>query len=211
MKTSINIVLDRSGSMGNLVTDTIGGVNHFIEEQQKLPGEAYLSLALFNTDYTLLHDAVPLKAVPRLTDVTYRPAGGTALFDAVGHTINATGAKLAAMPEGERPERVIFVIMTDGEENSSREFTGEQVKAMIAHQQDVYNWDFVFLGAGLDAMKGAEQMGVRAAQAHVYYASPQGTDAAFRGVSRGVGSYRGGQSVMSANVAPDPIKQGDKT
>src|SRR5512138_1904469 len=132
----INIVLDRSGSMESIRQATIAGFNKFLAEQKQAPGEATLTLAQFDDIYEVVHRAANLNSVEPLTEKTYAPRNTTALLDAIGKTINETGGRLAAMAEDERPERVIFVIITDGLENASQEFTVERVNEMIAHQRD---------------------------------------------------------------------------
>ena len=134
-KCDITVVLDRSGSMEAVADDTIGGFNHFVKDQREEAGSACLTLVQFDTEYEFVHRALPIAEVPRLTRQTFRPRGGTALLDALGRSINETGARLAAMPEAERPGRVVFVVLTDGEENSSREFHAAKVGQMIAHQR----------------------------------------------------------------------------
>lgn len=189
--TSINIVLDRSGSMKTLAADTIGGFNTFIAEQKKVEGEAALTLATFASDYKLIHDFTPLKHIADLTLETYQPAGYTALYDAIGRTINATGNKLAAMKEEDRPSQVLFVIMTDGENNASKEFTREQVFSMLEHQRSKYNWQVVYIGAGADAMKTGVSLGVSAANAVQYDSkSAAGSLRAFNSISANTTSYR---------------------
>lgn len=183
----IAIVLDRSGSMQSVKTDTEGGLKAFLAEQADAPGDTTVSLYQFDTEYEPVYENKALADVP---DFTLAPRGGTALLDAVGRTITAVGAQLAAEPEGERPAEVVVVILTDGEENSSREFTGTTVKKMINEQQDVYGWKFVFLGADQDAFAAAGGMGIRAATT-LSYASAHTTDsmsAAGRMVARGTAS-----------------------
>ena len=140
--TDITLVVDRSGSMDAIQGDAEGGVNTFITEQAKEPGEALLTLVQFDTEYEFLHKGVPIGEVPRYE---LHPRGATALLDAVGRAINETGERLAAMKEQDRPGLVIFVVMTDGLENSSKEFTKAQIKEMIERQQHDYNWQFTFL------------------------------------------------------------------
>ena len=150
--TEMVFVLDRSGSMSGLAADTIGGFNELIEKQKKIEGDAYVTTVLFDHEYEVLHDHVALGEVAPLTDKEYFARGSTALLDAVGRTIDSVGARLAAAPEEERPEHVVFVITTDGRENSSREYTAKQVREMVEHQQQKYSWQFVFLGANMDAV-----------------------------------------------------------
>lgn len=155
--TDITLVVDRSGSMEEIKEDAQGGVNAFISRQAQEPGEALFTLVQFDTEYEFVHKGVPISEVAEYELV---PRGMTALLDAVGRAINETGRRLAAMPEQERPGLVIFVIVTDGHENSSHEFSKARIKAMIERQQDVYNWHFTFLGADQDAFDEAAQMGI---------------------------------------------------
>lgn len=160
--TDITLVVDRSGSMQEIQADAEGGVNAFIENQAKEPGEALLTLVQFNTEYKFLHKGVPIQKVPQYK---LKPRGMTALLDAVGRAIIETGERLAKMKDQDRPGLVVFVIMTDGHENSSVEFNKTQIKKMIGEQQDKYNWHFTFLGADQDAFAEAGKMGMDAAAA----------------------------------------------
>ncbi|MCX4750967.1 VWA domain-containing protein [Kitasatospora sp. NBC_01287] len=155
----IAIVLDRSGSMQTVKTDTEGGLRAFLAAQADAPGDTTVSLYQFDTSYDTVYENAPLADVPHFTLV---PRGGTALLDAVGRTITTVGAQLAALPAGDRPGEVIVVILTDGEENSSREFNLHHVKRLITEQQGTYGWQFVFLGADQDAFAAAGGMGIRA-------------------------------------------------
>lgn len=172
--TEMVFVLDRSGSMSGLAADTIGGFNELIEKQKKIEGDAYVTTVLFDHEYEVLHDHVALGEVAPLTDKEYFARGSTALLDAVGRTINAVGARLAAAPEEERPEHVVFVITTDGMENSSREYTAQRVRGMIEHQQQKYSWQFVFLGANMDAVSEARNLGISAKYAADFTPSHSG-------------------------------------
>jgi hypothetical protein len=150
MKADITVILDRSGSMDHLQQETITHFNYFLKEQQRLSGDATLTLIEFDTQYADPQiGPLPVQDFPPLTIETYQPRGGTALLDAVGQAIADIGARLSALSEKDRPERVVVAILTDGEENSSRKFTPKQVKEMITHQQTVYKWDVLFLAAGL--------------------------------------------------------------
>lgn len=155
--TDITLVVDRSGSMADIQSDAEGGVNSFIEQQSQEPGEALLTLVQFDTEYEFLQRGVPIDQVPKYE---LHPRGMTALLDAVGRAINETGERLAKMPEAERPGLVVFVVMTDGLENSSVEFTKSQIRGMIEKQQNHYQWQFTFLGADQDAFAEASQMGM---------------------------------------------------
>ena len=154
----IAVVLDRSGSMQTVKADTEGGLRAFLAAQHDAPGDTVVSLYQFDTSYDIVYENTPLAEVPAFTLI---PRGGTALLDAVGRTITTVGAQLAAMPEADRPGEVIVVILTDGEENSSREFRLDAVKKLITEQQDTYGWQFVFLGADQDAFAAAAGMGIR--------------------------------------------------
>lgn len=172
--TEMVFVLDRSGSMSGLAADTIGGFNELIEKQKKIEGDAYVTTVLFDHEYEVLHDHVALEEVAPLTDKEYFARGSTALLDAVGRTIDSVGARLAATAEDERPEHVVFVITTDGMENSSREYTAKRVRGMIEHQQQKYSWQFVFLGANMDAVSEARNLGISAKYAADFTPSHSG-------------------------------------
>ncbi|NNM05150.1 MAG: VWA domain-containing protein [Gemmatimonadetes bacterium] len=156
--TDITLVVDRSGSMQQRRGDAEGGVNAFIQQQAEEPGEAFLTLVQFDTEYEIIHRGVPIDAVP---EYRLEPRGMTALLDAVGRAINETGIRLKKMKKADRPGLVIFVITTDGLENSSTEFKRTQIKEMIEHQQTKYGWHFTFLGANQDAFAEAGAMGMK--------------------------------------------------
>ena len=155
--TDITLVVDRSGSMSSIRSDAEGGVNEFIRQQAEEEGEALLTLVQFDTEYDFIHRGVSIGEVPHYT---LQPRGATALLDAVGRAINETGSRLSKMKEEDRPGLVVLVVMTDGLENSSVEFTKAKIKKMIQHQQDKYNWQFTFLGANQDAFAEAGAMGM---------------------------------------------------
>lgn len=190
--TEIVFVLDRSGSMENLTNDTIGGFNSFIEEQKKEKGKALLTTVLFDDKYEILHDGINLKDVQPLTNKDYFARGMTALFDAVGKTINTVGERLAKTDEAERPSKIIFVITTDGYENSSKEFTRDKIKEMITHQTDKYNWQFLFLGANMDATQEAEGIGIKGMYAANYTANDWGTQSVYSTLTSTVSAVRSG-------------------
>lgn len=205
--THIAVVLDASGSMEVTRSDTIGGFNRFIEDQRKEPGEATLSLTLFNTELKPRLRFEPLLKVGELTKEQYQPSGMTALLDAIAYTIQSTGQHLADMPEDQRPSRVIFVIMTDGQENSSKVWRKSAIKELIEHQQQHYAWQFMFLGANQDAFYEAGGLGIGAGQTMNYAANDKGTQDAFSSVSHSVARYRsGGDAAFSAE---DRQKQKD--
>ena len=146
------VIIDESGSMDEVWGKTITGFNEFVQTHQKLPGEAKLTLVKFNTEYNIVHNGLNVKDVPLLNNKTYVPNGMTALLDAVGKTIDEVGKRLSNTAEDERPEKVIVLIITDGYENSSKEYTGKQVAEKIKKQTDVYSWEFVYMGADQDAI-----------------------------------------------------------
>lgn len=188
--TEIIIVMDKSGSMGCCAADAIGGFNQFLEEQKAEPGEANLTLVLFDTTYNIPINGKPIKDVEPLTPETYRPGGNTALNDAVARAIVETGKRLSDMPEEERPNKVICVIVTDGQENSSREHTRAQIQEMVKHQEEKYDWAFIYLGANVDAFAEARHLGISPNGAVSYAAGSIGTRSAYEGSSEAVKRFR---------------------
>lgn len=190
--TEIIVVMDKSGSMGPRQSDAIGGFNQFLKEQQAEPGEANLSLVMFDTTYNIPFTGKPLKDVPELNTDTYRPGGGTALNDALARAIIETGKRLEDMQEDVRPEKVICVVITDGEENSSKEHSKEQVAEMVKHQTEKYDWAFIYLGANVDAFAEAGQLGFAKHAVMDFAPSADGVRSAYVGTSAAVSSYRSG-------------------
>lgn len=188
--TEIIFILDRSGSMSFLTDDTIGGYNAFIENQKKVDGEALVTTILFDDRYEVLHNGVDIKTVKTLTREDYYARGMTALLDAIGKTINNVGDRLNKTAEENKPSKVIMVITTDGAENASQEFTRQQIKEMITHQTDVYNWQFMFLGANIDAVSEAQSIGIKGQFASTYTANAVGTDSLYTTMSNTVSTYR---------------------
>lgn len=184
-------ILDRSGSMQNLTTDTIGGFNSMIENQKNEDGEAFVTTILFDDEYEMLHDHINIKDINPITDKEYYARGMTALLDAMGKTINSIGGRLSETPEDERPDKVIFVITTDGLENASREFTKKTIKEMIKHQQDKYSWTFMFLGANMNAAEEAESIGINSDFAKTYTADSIGTEILYDSMSKALACVRG--------------------
>lgn len=190
--TEIVAILDRSGSMSNLVEDTIGGFNSFIKEQKKIEGDANVTLVIFDDSYEVVYSGVDIKEVPELTDSVYFARGMTALLDAVGKTINEVGARLKNTPESERPENVLFLITTDGMENSSSEFTGSQIAEMVKHQEDKYSWEFVFLGANIDAFGVGDSYGFAGTNTMNFNATKDGVAVLYSALSTKTANVRGG-------------------
>jgi hypothetical protein len=209
-KTDITIILDRSGSMESVKSDTIGGFNSFLSEQQKIEGEASISLVQFDDQYEVVYSDKDIRNAPRLTEETFQPRGMTALYDAIGRTINSVGERLADLAEEERPDSVVFVILTDGFENASREFSAVKVNQMITHQRDTYKWEFIFIGANQDAIISAQAIGIGAHAALTYAANAEGTAEAFGSVAKNVASYRQTKAAASLNFSDeDRQKQTD--
>jgi uncharacterized protein YegL len=163
MKTNLTelvFILDKSGSMSGLEKDTIGGFNSMLTKQQVESGECHITTVLFDNNYELLHDRIDIKAVSPITDQEYFVGGSTALLDAIGKTINKIGNAQKHTADDYCAEKVMFVIITDGEENSSREYSAEKVKAQIERQKTKYGWEFIFLGANIDAVETAGRFGI---------------------------------------------------
>jgi hypothetical protein len=157
--TLMAISLDRSGSMKSVKDEVIGGFNKLLEEHKKLPGECLITLVQFDDQYELLCNAKNIQEVAPLSSETYVPRGWTRLYDAIGKTIDDVGVALAALPDDQRPEKVLVIVLTDGAENSSKEYTGERVREMIAHQRDRYQWEFAFHGCDESGLKQARNLG----------------------------------------------------
>lgn len=191
-ETYIAVVLDRSGSMAAIKDATIKGFNEFVAGQKAIPGSAKLKLIQFDHEYQVSHDGA-LSATPTLTEMYFVPRGTTALLDAAGKAITGIGQELMALSETERPKKVIVAIITDGLENASQEYTREKVFQMISHQQDVYKWEFLFLGAGQDAIAEAAKIGINVNHAMSYAATAQGVQATMCSVNNAVGEFRAGQ------------------
>lgn len=158
--TEIVFILDRSGSMSGLEKDTIGGFNSTIEKQKQEEGEAFVSTVLFDTEMQVLHDRIPLAQIEPLTEREYYARGGTALLDAIGGAIHHIGNVHKYAREDDVPEKTIFVITTDGYENSSRKYSSDRIKQMIERQKQKYGWEFIFLGANIDAIETARNFGI---------------------------------------------------
>ena len=188
--TEIVFILDRSGSMAGLEADTIGGFNSLIQKQKKEEGRAVISTVLFDDQCEVLHDRVDLEKIAPLTDEDYYVRGCTALLDAVGGVIHHIGnVHKYARPE-DRPEKTLFIITTDGMENSSRIYTYEKVKRMVERQKEKYGWEFLFLGANIDAAAEAERFGIRKDRAVDYHADHKGTAVNYRALSKAVSCVR---------------------
>lgn len=186
--TEIIFLLDRSGSMTGLEADTIGGFNRFIKRQCSL-GKTNLTTVLFDNKYEILHNGVDADTVT-LTEKEYYTRSSTALLDAIGKTIIDVNFRLSHLDEEDYPGKVIFVITTDGLENSSTEFTYEKIKQMISHQKEVYNWEFIFMGANIDVIEESHKLGIHPSLSFSYSASSQGTNQMYNKVDHVIKEMR---------------------
>ncbi len=188
--TEIVFILDRSGSMAGLESDTIGGFNAMIEKQRKEPGQALVSTVLFDNVSQVVHDRVDIQRIEPMTDRDYYVRGCTALLDAVGRAVHHIGNVHKYAREEDRPEKTIFIITTDGMENASREYTYPRLKALIQRQKELYGWEFIFLGANIDAAREAARFGIRADRAANYHADRRGTAVIYEAMNDAVCSVR---------------------
>lgn len=188
--TEIVFVIDKSGSMSHLAGDTIGGFNGFIESQKAIDGKATLTTVLFDTSWRILHDGIDLREVKPMTSSDYVAGGGTAMLDAIGEIINRVQDRHDELGT-EKPEEILFVITTDGEENSSCKYTKSQIEKMIKHQTNGHGWKFMFLGANMDAVKEAESIGISRDYATGYTYTSQGVNDLYTTMSCVTSSVRG--------------------
>ena len=188
--TELVFILDRSGSMAGLEGDTVGGFNSMIKKQKKAPGEALVSTVLFNNEAEVIHDRVDIRKIALLTDREYYVRGYTALLDAVGNAIHHIGNVHKYAREEDRPEKTLFVITTDGMENASRKYSYEKVRSMIERQKEKYGWEFIFLGANIDAAKEAARFGITEERTANYHADHLGTGLVYEAISEAVCSVR---------------------
>lgn len=193
--TEIVFILDRSGSMRGLEKDTIGGYNGMIDKQKKEEGEALVTTVLFDDRIEVPYDRVPLGDLPEMTEKEYYVRGCTALLDAVGTTVERIATIHKYAREEDRPEHTIFIITTDGLENASRRFTYDQVKRLITRQQEESGWEFIFLGANIDAVKAAGDIGIRRERAVNYRCDPVGTKLNYEAMDKAVHSVRMGEEL----------------
>lgn len=203
--TEIVFILDRSGSMGGLESDTIGGYNAMLQKQKKEAGEAIITTVLFDDQCELLHDRISIKGVRPISRKEYFVRGSTALLDAIGRTIHKIGNAQKNAAEEERAERVLFIITTDGQENASFEYGYGRVKEQIRRQQERYGWEFLFLGANIDAITEARRFGIRADRATEYHADSQGVELNFSVMSDVISEFR-----ISHCISEDWKKQIDQ-
>ncbi|NLZ88043.1 MAG: VWA domain-containing protein [Clostridiales bacterium] len=196
--TELVFILDKSGSMSGLEADTIGGFNAMLGKQQAEAGECRITTVLFDNTYTLLHDRIDIRAVSAITDREYQVGGSTALLDAMGRTIQKIASVQKHTAEGYRAEKVMFVIITDGEENASRAYSIDMIKTLIERQKTKHGWEFIFLGANIDAVETAGQFGIAPNRAVDYLADSEGIGLNFHALNQTVRAFRETGAVAQA-------------
>ncbi len=209
--TEIVFILDRSGSMAGLEDDTIGGFNAMVEKQKKEEGDALLSAVLFDNKSEVIYDRVNIQKIEPMTDRQYFVRGSTALLDAIGGAVHHIANVHKYAREEDRPAKTIFVITTDGLENASRQYTYSEVQKMVQHEQEKHGWEFLFLGASMDAISAARSFGIRANRAVRYNSDSVGTRKNYDVVSKTIGSVRRGKAVAEdwcAEIAADFEERG---
>jgi len=198
MKTNLTelvFILDKSGSMAGLESDTIGGYNALLKKQREEPGEATVTTVLFDDNYELLHDRINVKGISPITEKEYFVCGCTALLDAIGKTINKIGNVQRNTIEVQRADKVMFVITTDGMENASKEYNYEKIKKMVERQKEKYGWEFIFIGANIDAISTAAKFGISPDRAANYNADGEGTRLNYEAVSNVVSELRANRPI----------------
>jgi len=196
--TELVFIIDRSGSMSGLERDTIGGFNALLKKQKEEPGEAIVTTVLFDDKYELLHDRINVKGIRPMTEKEYFVCGCTALLDAIGKTINKTLSVQRNTNEQERADKVMFVITTDGMENASTEYNYEKVKKMVERQKEKYGWEFIFIGANIDAISIAAKFGISSDRAANYNADGEGTRLNYEAVSNVVSELRASRPITGS-------------
>ena len=194
--TELVMILDRSGSMSGLEADTIGGFNSMLEKQKKETGEAYVSVILFDNEIEVLYDRVEIRKVEPMNDTQYYVRGCTALLDAVGRAIHHIGNVHKYARKEDVPEKTLFIITTDGLENASREYSYEKVRRMIEKKKEKYGWEFIFLGANIDAAKEAARFGIHKSRAVRYESDHKGTQINYGMMSNIVSSVRKAEDMV---------------
>lgn len=212
-KTEIVFILDKSGSMSGLEEDTIGGYNSMLKKQQKEEGQAIITTVLFDNNYDIIHDRTDIEEIRPLTEKEYYVGGTTSLLDAIGKTVNKIIRATKNTKKEYQADKVMFVIITDGMENSSKEYNYEKIKSMIELQKERYNWEFIFLGANIDAISTAERFGINADRAANYNADSQGTELSYEVVSELIVEMRSERPVdanWKERIEEDYEKRGEK-
>lgn len=202
-RTELVFLLDRSGSMSGLESDTIGGYNSMLDKQKKEPGEATVTTVLFDHSCELLHDRIAIQDVQPMTGKQYQVFGCTALLDAIGMTVQRIACVQKHTAPEKRADKVLFVIITDGMENASREYTYAKVQSMVAHEKEKYGWEFLFLGANIDAISTAARVGIGADCAVNYHADSRGTQLNYEAVSEAISYVRACAAPVNADWKAD--------
>lgn len=197
-RTELVMILDRSGSMAGLESDTIGGYNSMLKRQKETEGEVLVSTVLFNDRSEVIYDRVPLERMPQMTEKEYYAGGCTALLDAVGGAIHHIGNVHKYAREEDRPEKTIFVITTDGMENASREYSYERLKRMVEDRKEKYGWEFLFLGANIDAIETAGRFGIHEDRAANYNSDHEGTALNYKVLADTVCAMRASEAPIGA-------------
>ena len=211
--TELVFILDKSGSMSGLESDTIGGYNSMLAKQKNEPGEAVVTTVLFDDNYELLHDRIDIQAVEPITEQDYEVGGTTALLDAVGRTIRKISNAHKRTSPDYRAGKVLFVITTDGQENASREYSYAKIKTLIERQKEKYGWEFIFLGANIDAIKSAAQFGISASRAANYNADGEGVSLNYAAVSMAISNLRSSRELRDdwkCDIDDDFQRRGDR-
>lgn len=216
MKTNITelvFILDRSGSMSGLESDTIGGYNSMLKKQKEEQGEAIVTTVLFDDQYQLLHDRINIKGVSLITEKDYFVRGTTALLDAIGRTIQKIANAQKHTMEDQRPDKTIFVITTDGMENASREYTYEKIRSMVEEEKEKYGWEFIFLGANIDAVSTAGRFGIDSDRAANYNSDSEGAQLNYKVLNCVVSEIRTSGKIKDdwkAEIDEDFVRRGKK-
>jgi len=205
MKNYVKIIniIDRSGSMGSMIDTAINGFNEFLQEQQQVDGNALVSTMLFSTKFNKLYENLDIQKCELLNKQTYTTGGMTSLYDAIGLTIDNEIDQLGNLPKEERPDKTLCVILTDGYENSSKEFNKDQIKEKISEMKEDFNWEFIFLAANEEASLTAETMGISKGNSYAFINSASGLKDAYMGVSHATRVYRNSKAVVMDNLMDD--------
>ena len=211
--TEIVYILDRSGSMSGLEKDTIGGFNSMIQRQKEIQGQVFITTVLLDDDYELLHNRIPLQEIIPLTDKEYYVRGSTALLDALGITITRMIQQKRVTPANERADKVLFIITTDGYENASREYTYKKIRSLIDFEKEKYGWEFLFMGANMDAVGEAAKFGISADRAAEFSSDAKGVELNYAVMSNLVTEYRTKNQIdedWKAPIEEDQRKRGKR-
>lgn len=193
--TELVFILDKSGSMAGLEGDTIGGFNSMLRKQQELEGECRITTVLFDNNYELLHDRIDVREVSPMTETEYNVGGSTALLDAMGRTIKNIAKTQKRTATKYRAQHVMFVIITDGYENASKKYPCDQIKRMVERETEAFGWEFIYLGANIDAVETAQQIGIRADRAQDFHADDAGIRLSMKVVSEAAAGYHSGAPI----------------